>query len=82
MRPLHNGVAFIEGMPIDNAKPGKAEPEKWNPYKLWVGDEWYCPDCSHTIIVGCTQRPVAEHYQPDFQKLAEAYGASLLVKDC
>ncbi len=82
-RPKKNGFGWIEGMPIDNdTKPGLAEPEKWEAYKLWNGDLWECPDCGAQIIVGNGSRPVAEHYQPDFEKLIREYEAILLVKDC
>ncbi len=83
-RPKHNGYAFLEGMPSHNgAKPGKAEPESWSPYKLWMGDLWACPDCGSEIVVGTGLNPIAEHYQITFANEVERHGASrLLVKDC
>lgn len=83
-RPKRNGFYFLEGMPIVNgAKPGKAEPGLWTPYKLWVADLWHCPDCGAEIVVGAAPFPIAEHYQPDFLDKVEWFGAAgLLVKDC
>lgn len=82
-RPKENGVYFIEGMPTENgAEKGTAEPEKWKPYKLWSGDLWLCEGCGNTIIVGVGQRPIAEHFQPDFPKAVTSFGARLQVNDC
>lgn len=83
-RPKKNGYYFLEGMPHgpDYPKPGREEPEKWKPYKLWVGDLWQCPSCKATIVSGVGQNAIAEHWQPDFGNLVEVYGAELLVKDC
>ena len=82
-RVSKNGYAFIEGMPTsNNAQPGLAEPENWQPYKLWMGDEWVCPDCDATIIVGCGREPIAEHYQPDFEDVVQSYSPKLQVNDC
>lgn len=82
MRPKKNGLAFIEGMPTDNAKPGLAEPEKWKPYKLWRGDLWECPDCGHQAIVGVARDPMAEHYQDHFKDEVARYDATLQINDC
>lgn len=82
-RPSNNGCAFIEGMPVGNdVKPGLAEPEKWKPYKLWVGDEWRCPDCGARIIVGFGNGPVDEHYRDTFQDSVKRFDATLQVNDC
>jgi hypothetical protein len=82
-RPTRNGIPFIEGMPIGNdVKPGLAEPESWRPYKLWVGDQWGCPDCGATIIVGVAHNPISEHYRPEFREQVERMGARLQVNDC
>lgn len=84
MRCTKVGRYFTEGMPIGYpVKPGLKEPEKWKPYKVWVGDEYTCPDCGAKTIVGVPLRPIVEHYEPDFteqQKRLEA--DTLLVKDC
>lgn len=83
-RPKKNGFSFIEGMPesVSEAKPGKAEPEKWAPYKLWMGDLWACPDCGSEIVVGCGRAPLGEHYQPDFADRVQSYAPALKVNDC
>lgn len=83
-RPSRNAFNFIEGMPTGNdAKPGLAEPERWRPYKLWQGDQWKCPDCGATIIVGCGQQPISEHYLPGFAEKVKAFGGDQLqVNDC
>lgn len=82
-RPKKNGFCFIEGMPEGNAAPGNAEPDKWNPYKLWTGDLWECLGCGATIVVGTGHQPIAEHYQPDFEQKVEQHRArQLQVNDC
>lgn len=45
MRPHHNGVTVIEtahNPPV--------------PYRLWCADEWMCPVCGATVIVGFSER--------------------------
>ena len=83
-RPKKTGRYFVEGFPTHNeAKKGKAEPESWRPYKLWMGDEWECPDCGSLIIVGTGLQHIAEHYQPKFKAMVEnSPGSDLLIKDC
>jgi hypothetical protein len=83
-RPSRNGIAFIEGMPNGNdAKPGLAEPERWRPYKLWMGDEWRCPDCEAVIIVGVGQQPINEHYKDGFEDDVKSWGGDQLqINDC
>lgn len=82
-RPSHTGVAFIEGMPAENGAPaGLAAPDKWRPYKLWMGDEWTCPDCGAVIIVGVGWNPVSEHYTPNFADDVKSFGAELQINDC
>jgi hypothetical protein len=78
------GYYFIEGMPrVDGAKAGNAEPEKWQPYKLWVGDLWECPDCGAQILSGFGRDRIAEHYEKDFDKHVRQCGAEQLqVNDC
>jgi hypothetical protein len=84
MRPKRNGICFVEGMPTGNsARPGKAEPNKWKPYKLWAGDLWHCPDCRTEIVVGVGMRPLMEHYQDGFiENIVGSGGMKLFVKDC
>ena len=82
-RPAKNGFAFIEAMPDGTALPGKAEPEYWQPYKLWMGDKWHCPDCGAEIVVGCAAQPISEHYLPEFADLVKSFGGDQLqVNDC
>lgn len=84
-RPKKNGFAFVEGMPIgpDRPLPGTQEPEKWKPYKLWMGDLWHCQGCGAEIVVGVAPEPLAEHYQPDFEAKRASYPtASYIVNDC
>jgi hypothetical protein len=82
-RPSRNGVYFLEGMPGENGvKPGRVEAWRWKNYKLWAGDEWQCPGCASTIIVGVPHQHIAEHYQPDFEEKVRAFGATFRVNDC
>lgn len=82
-RMKKSGRAFIEGMPLNNhARPGNSEPEWWKPYKLWSGDLWECQGCGHQIISGTGMRPIAEHYQPDFQEAVSRNNADYQVNDC
>lgn len=98
-RPEHNGHFFTEMMPtgeqrvdldnIDEAirteedRRGTKAPHLWQPYKLWVGDLWKCPDCAHEIVVGVIGGPVAERHTPHFDSLIERYGGNQLkVNDC
>jgi hypothetical protein len=82
-RPEKNGYSLVEGMPIVNlAPPGNAAPEQWAPYKLWRADKWKCQGCGHEIVVGFGSSPIAEHYEPDFEKTCELMGAELQVNDC
>lgn len=83
-RAKKNGFYFIEGMPrVNGAQPGTSEPEKWQPYKLWVGDRWECEGCGAVILSGVGQAPIAEHYQDGFSEKVTALGADQLqVNDC
>lgn len=85
-RPKKTGYFFTEGMPADGErrpKPGKAEPEKWQPYKIWSGDLWECPDCKVAIVVGVGLMPVAERHHDDFPKTRINLSADLFqVNDC
>lgn len=60
--------------------PGVLNADQWRPYKLWAGDKWECEGCGAQIVVGVAQRPIAEHYQPEFAKYATA--SQLQVNDC
>jgi len=81
-RPKKNGFSFVEGMPINNAKPGKANADKWRPYKLWSGDLWECPDCGHQIISGTGHTPIAIQHEQGFDELVKGYNATFQVNDC
>lgn len=82
-RPKKTGFRFVEGMPISNrAQPGTAEPEKWKPYKLWVGDLWECEGCGSQIVSGFARSPISEHYEPEFAGKLAALGEHLQVNDC
>ena len=98
-RPEHNGHFFMEMMPSgiedpdfddmegtisrSEAKRGTKAPHLWEPYKVWCGDLWKCPECSHEIVVGVMGGPISEHYMPDFEYEVTRLGASQLkVNDC
>ncbi|MGD9884463.1 MAG: hypothetical protein AB7R40_23750 [Nitrospiraceae bacterium] len=68
-RMKKGGRGFIEGKPKGSCRPlaGLAEPEMWEPYKLWFGDEWECHGCGATIIQGAGQSPVSEWFRDDFK---------------
>lgn len=88
-RPKKNGFFITEAMPKyspgapnENIR-GLRAPEAWEPYKLWVGDKWQCPDCGHEIVVGFASNPVSEHYLPDFDEKAKLYNPNdFRVNDC
>lgn len=84
-RPSQNGRYFTESMPqnVPRPLPGAAEPENWKPYKVWSGDQWACPDCGATVIVGVGFGPVTEHYKDNFTELRAQLGADTLnINDC
>ncbi len=81
-----SGFYFIEAMPKPgerNPEPGLAEPEKWEPYKVWVGDRWVCPGCGAVILTGFGREPLSEHFMSDFKEWVDRTNASQLqVNDC
>ena len=85
-RPKKNDYPFLEAMPTSpEALPGTAPPGRsghWTPYKLWFGDKWVCEGCGAAIVVGVAERPLAEHYQPEFQQAVALYKPELIVNDC
>lgn len=84
-RVKKNGVPFLEMRPTDGeakALPGNAEPERWLPYKLWMGDRWECPDCGASIISGVGQQPMSEHYKPEFEAEVSAWNTEIKINDC
>jgi hypothetical protein len=77
--------AFIEGMPRGgvNAPIGTRSPERWQPYKVWFGDLWSCPDCGDETITGTGMQPVAERHHDDFASTITTLGADRLqINDC
>lgn len=78
-----NGTPFVEAYPDANSAPsGTAAPERWKPYKLWLGDLYVCEGCGSEIIVGTGQQHIAEHYQSDFAAKVASHGATIQVNDC
>ena len=82
-RPKKNGYSIVEGMPKDNdALPGTLEPDKWEPYKLWIADLWVCDGCGFELVTGWAKSPLAGHYQPHFAEAVIASGAEVQINDC
>lgn len=80
-RPKKNGYRFIEGMPIpSDAKLGTSEPEKWKPYKVWIGDLWECLGCGHETIAGVGFHPLSVQHCPNFESCIKT--ARMQVNDC
>lgn len=78
-----NGYWFLEGMPIgENVKSGNAEPEKWEPYKLWVGDLYECLGCGHQTIAGVPSHHADEHYTATFKDNLERFEPQIQINDC
>lgn len=49
-----SGVYYVEYM------------AKGKPYKIWFADLWKCPNCLIQILSGYGDKPVSEHFKPDF----------------
>jgi len=83
-RVTKTGFHFIEGMPVDDAAvAGNQEPEKWEPYKIWIGDRFECPGCGVTILSGFGGGPISIQHEDDFQSLIRRLGADQFqVNDC
>lgn len=86
-RPKKNDFFFVEGMPAPTEgghypTPGTAEPDKWNPYKLWAADLWECEGCGAQILSGYGKQTIREHYHPDFEAVRKQLGADLQINDC
>lgn len=41
---------------------------KWGSYYKIEADQWVCPKCGKTIIIGFADQPFAEHFQPDYEE--------------
>ncbi len=82
--PKKTGFYFLEGMPIGtDVVPGKRMDNYWEPYKLWCGDLWECPDCKAQMIVGTGREPIAEHYEANFnEQVAQHEADQFKVNDC
>lgn len=82
-RPFRNGRRFVEGMPkVYGARPGIAHADEWQPYKIWIGDEWKCDGCNARIIVGIPFAPLSEHYKDEFAEVLKTVNPFLQVNDC
>jgi hypothetical protein len=92
-RPKKNGYVFMEMMPSGGdpaefrktsfeERRGTKMPHLWQPYKLWRGDLWACPECEHETIVGVAYEPISEHYKPDFADAVKALPPQVVINDC
>lgn len=84
-RMKKSGFYFIEGKPIGSTRPmpGTAEPDKWEPYKIWSGDLWECQGCGARIVSGAGAAPLSEWFRDDFRTVRASTGADQLqVNDC
>lgn len=41
----------------------------FGPYKIWEADMLKCPGCGMEIVAQFAERPVSEHYRPEFDVL-------------
>lgn len=71
---------MIRGLDQTPVIPG--ELEGWEPYKLWVGDLHECRGCGAQVIVGVPPKPIAEHFEADFNNLVARTGATRTIDDC
>lgn len=69
MRPETNGVGLL-----DMADFG--------PCRIWDADKYKCPTCSHEIVVGFAQGPVAHHVQANFNEFVSDYRERNLLIKC
>jgi len=42
-----------------------------NPYQIYAGDLWECPDCQREILSGFGLTPISEHFEPDYTAMKE-----------
>lgn len=79
MKVKKNGVTWEEGMPRGDSDDGSG----WGPYKLWKGDLYKCQSCGNEIIAGMGQGPIAEHYEPGYERAKLIHAPVLMrVDDC
>ena len=52
------------------------EMTNFGPYKLWHADLWKCPGCGYEAVHGFGDRPLREHYEPDFKEFLDGIKAS------
>lgn len=82
-RVVRNGVVFLEGRPTSpDARPGNQDPDRWVPYKLWMGDKWECRGCGHELISGVGLSPLMEAHHEDFAEELRVRAPALQVNDC
>jgi len=61
MRPKKNGVRVEMMTPGGDGIPD-------HPYFKVEGDEWECPECGQTVIIGMGS-PIAEHWHPEYGEI-------------
>ena len=50
-------------MPVgSNVPPGLEAEDQWQPYKVWIADEWVCLGCGAKIVVGFGRTPLWERH--------------------
>lgn len=90
-RPKRNGQVFEEGKPYRSSPDDivrfteqEGERNEWTGYKLWNADLWECKGCGNQIIVGAGARPMAEHFEDNYQERRTSYGGDAIpfVHDC
>jgi hypothetical protein len=76
-RVKKQGISIEEGMPLGGEAAGM-----WGSYKLWSADLFECPGCHVQIVAGFGQRPIAEHFQTDYDVKLGRYQPIGRVDDC
>lgn len=79
-----SGFYFTEGKPRgNNVLPGTADPERWEPYKVWSSDRWECEGCGTVILCGFGSQSITEDFRPDFEDVRRKLQADQFqVNDC
>ena len=76
---IKNDYYFTEGSPaIRGTNPGIEEKERWQPYRVWAGDQYKCPGCGTEIVSGIGHGPLAIKHEPDFKAKHSSLGADRL----